>query len=899
MACRYSLSRLLVLAAIIPCWVGDFTLLAQRGDREGHEMTPPPAHWKIPAAPVVTADKALATFDLAEGFSAELVAAEPMVHDPVALAFDGNGRIWVAEMRGYMPDIDGHGEDLPTGRISVLEDTDDDGVADRHTVFLDGIVLPRAVALSGADKSLLYADNMTLYEVAIIETENEGPKAGNSVVVDAEYAKGGNPEHKPNGLRLALDNWIYSAKCDMRYRKIDGEWVKEKTEFRGQWGIDQDDQGRLFTNTNSNAVTAEEISPGLTERNPNHDFRTPVSTKLKDQSLWPSRINPGVNRGYMENTLNDEGYLRTPTAASGLAIYRGDQFPAEFYGNLFVNEPSANLVKRALIAETDGRFQISQAYDGHEFFTSTDERSRIVSCYTAPDGTLYLVDFYRGILQHVAYMTTFLRRQVEERGLDKPAGLGRIWRVVHEAKKRGPQPHLTNADGETLVAQLSHPNGWWRDTAQRLIVERQDDSVVSALRQLAGDQKADPRARIHAIWSLEGLGAYAAEDLAASFSASPEIAAQALRAAKSLADTTQRGAVIMACQGAISAENSSPVLRRQLLASLGVFASASGASGDTDARDIAFALLRETLGTPAEKDETTLAEDLAISGLAGHESDFLADVLTHQPDLSIGAPLVAVVTKAGDAGTIATMQSQILRTDEPHRGRLVRELAYAAAKLRRAPLAAELLAAASTDSSLQKPVVEGLLAGRKSVGNKFKRLALKDTPALLADKGGYPDEKKRVELAAIFDFSGIADEVFLKTKADLALFELGKKNYALVCGACHQPNGKGLASLAPPLVDSEWVNGPPKRLIALVMEGVMGPITVDGKLYTVPEIPPIMPGMRANPEVDDEKIASMLTYVRNEWGNAASPITSKMVKEWRDTQPLRAPFTPEELMEIK
>ncbi len=896
---RHSLSsRLAIAAVILPGWIGGQTLLAQRGDREGHEMDPPPAHWKIPAAPVITADRALETFALADGFSAELVAAEPFVHDPVALAFDGNGRIWVAEMRGYMPDIDGHGEDQPTGRISVLEDTDDDGVADRHTVFLDGIVLPRAVALTGADTTLLYADNQQLYEVDIIETENEGPRAGHSEVVDPDYAEGGNPEHKPNGLRLALDNWIYSAKSDMRYRKIDGEWVKEKTEFRGQWGIDQDDQGRLFTNTNSNAVTAEEIPPGVTERNPNHDFRAPVSTKLKDQSLWPSRINPGVNRGYMENTLNDEGYLRTPTAVSGLAIYRGDQFPSEFYGNLFINEPGANLVKRAVIDEQDGRFQISQAYQGHEFFTSTDERSRIVSCYTAPDGTLYLVDFYRGILQHVAYMTTFLRRQVEERGLDKPVGLGRIWRVVHEDKDRGPRPQLTAADGETLVTHLSHPNGWWRDTAQRLLVERADPAVVPALRQLAGDEKADPRGRIHALWTLEGLGAFAAEDLASAFSASPEIAAQALRAARSLAGTTQVGAVVMACEGMVGAGQSSPVLRRQLLTSLGIFASAAG-DEDPDTRDVAYALLREILATPAEGNEATLGEDLAISGLTGNEAAFLADVLEHRPDLRIAIPLVATVVKTGDPETIASIQARVVALDEPHRGRLVREIAVAAAKLRRAPLAAELLAAAATDAGLQKPVVEGLLAGRKSVGAKFKRLALKETPALLVDQGGYADGKKRAELAAIFDFSGVADEVFLKTDADRALFDLGKKHYAVVCGACHQPSGKGLASLAPPLVDSEWVTGPPARLIALAMEGVMGPITVDGKLYTVPEIPPIMPGMRANPEVDDEKIAAMLTYVRNEWGNAASPITPAMVKQWRDQQPVRAPFTAEELMKVE
>ncbi|MCB1087010.1 MAG: dehydrogenase, partial [Verrucomicrobiae bacterium] len=324
--------RLVAIAsAIVPCWIADPTLFAQRGDREGHDMAPPPADWKIPPAPVVTADAAAKTFALPEGFHIELVAAEPLIHDPVALAFDGNGRIWVVEMRGYMPDIDGHGEDLPTGRISVLVDEDGDGKADRHTVFLDKLVMPRAVALTDNDRSMLYADGASLYQVAIVEGKDGLPTAGKQTMVDEDYAKGGNPEHKPNGLRYALDNWIYSSKCDRRYRRVDGKWIEEKTEFRGQWGIDQDDQGRLFTNTNSNCVSAEEIPAGLTVANPNHEFRSPVTTKLSKQTMWPSRLTPGINRGYMKDFLTDEGYLKAPTAVSGLAIYRGDQFPAEFH----------------------------------------------------------------------------------------------------------------------------------------------------------------------------------------------------------------------------------------------------------------------------------------------------------------------------------------------------------------------------------------------------------------------------------------------------------------------------------------------------------------------------------------------------------------------------------------
>src|SRR5690606_35594413 len=143
-------------------------------------------------------------------------------------------------------------------------------------------------------------------------------------------------------------------------------------------------------------------------------------------------INPGVNRGYMEGTLDEKGYLVKPTAVSGLAFYRGDQFPKAYYVQIFVPEPGGNLVKCLTVEEGEnGRRLLKSATPGREFLTSTDERSRIVNAHNAPDGSLYLVDLYRGILQHRVYMTSYLRAQVIERKLDEHIGLGRIWRVTH------------------------------------------------------------------------------------------------------------------------------------------------------------------------------------------------------------------------------------------------------------------------------------------------------------------------------------------------------------------------------------------------------------------------------------------------------------------------------------
>jgi glucose/arabinose dehydrogenase/mono/diheme cytochrome c family protein len=852
-------------------------LQAQNGDKPGHEMTPPPAEWKIPAAPVVSPAAAATTFALEKGFEVDLVAAEPMINDPVALAFDGNGRIWVAEMLGYMPDIDGKKEEETFGRISVLEDTDGDGKADKHTVFLEKYLLPRAVALVDADKTLLFADNQKLYEAEIIIDGKGNISAGKVTVVDEHFAEGGNPEHKPNGLLYAIDNWIYNAKCDQRYRKINGAWVKEKTEERGQWGITQDNYGRLFTNTNSNLISAEETAPGLTTRNPNFPFRSAVNTKIQNQKLYPSRINPGVNRGYMKGTLTEDGYLNTPTAASGMVVYRGDQFPEEFANNLFITEPAGNLVKRAVFTENGNGFRdIKSAYEGSEFLTSTDERSRMVHAYTAPDGTLYLIDFYRGILQHSAYMTSYLRAQVVERELDTPIGLGRIWRVKHSGGKvPGEAPKMEDESTVALVAHLSHPNGWWRDTAQRLIVERGGKEAVPALEKVIADD-ANELAVIHALWALEGLAQLRPATLAVAFSGShPRAIAEGVRAAESLVSTESADEVFGLLRPLANTENLH--LRRQLAGSLGLFG------------EKAIPVLAEMVKN-SEKD--TLTGDLAVSGLSGHElALFKALPATH----NLRAPLVETLVRRNVRGELDELAS-LLATPQGYGA-----LAKASVAMRRtdeAKILLGVLADAGTDPKIRKGILDGMLAGGKD--KKFKPMPVKELDALKGaeDLEGM-DSAKLKSLAKLFTVGSGEEAVFLVSEEHKRQFKEGEVQYQRICMACHQVHGNGQQYLAPPLVGSEWVLESEKRLVALVMDGVMGPIEVLGKTYTVPEIQPLMPGMRLNPEFTDEQIASILTYVRNAWGNGATPVSTEAVSRYRESVPARAPWSPEELKSVK
>jgi len=873
---RFPATFLRLGTAALPAFLA-IAASAQKGDKPGHEMDPPPAHWKIPPAPVVGPDKAAATMKLEEGFALDLVAAEPMLKDPVALAFDGNGRIWVAEMTGYMPDIDGKLENSTYGRLSVLEDTDDDGTVDKHTVFLEKFLLPRAVALVDADRTLLFADNEKLYEAEILIDGTGAITAGKVTVVDEEFAKGGNPEHKPNGLMRALDNWTYNAKSDLRYKKVDGKWIKEPTETRGQWGISQDDHGRLFTNTNSNLVSVEDLPPGVRSRNPHYTFRTNTTATMKDQKLWPSRINPGVNRGYQDGLLDEDGYLRKPTAASGLVVYRGDQFPSRYHGNVFINEPGGNLVKRAVLSEGANGFRtVKSATQGLEFFTSTDERSRIVNSYTAPDGSLYLVDLYRGILQHKEYMTSYLRAQVIERKLDQHIGLGRIWRVRHtEGKPLAKAPRMQQESSAELVTHLSHPNGWWRDTAQRLIVERGGDEAVPGLRALVAEGNNE-LAAIHAIWTLEGLGELDVATVKTALAMKqPRTVAEAVRAAESLAGTEQ-AEEIFALLAPLAGSDSLPV-RRQIAASLGSF-------GDPSVPVLA------KLASAPSKD--ALAGDLAAGGLPGRE---LALLKALPPKHNLRAPLIETLVKRNQREELAELT--VLLQDPGD----FNALARASSTQRRAEEAVALLALVaepSTAPETRKAIVEGLLSAAKD--KKFKPMPVKEIDELeVAAKNGFVDGSKRKQLAALFKVGTGEEEVFLLTDAHREQYKLGEAQYQRVCLACHQVHGNGQQFIAPPLVGSEWVLGSEQRLIAIVLDGVMGPIEVLGKTYTVPEIQPMMPGLRMNPEFTDEQLAAMMTYVRNTWGNGAPPVPTEAVTRYRESVAPRGPYTPEELMKVK
>ncbi len=699
-------------------------------------------------SPVLSARESLNKMQIEKGFKVQIVANEPLLNTPVALSFDERGRIWVVEMENYMPDSIGTGEDLPVGKIAILTDRNGDGKMDERKIFLDSLVLPRAICF--VENGILVAESPNLW---YYEIKNDKPL--NKTLVDADYAEGGNVEHQPNGLFRALDNWIYNAKSTKRYRKQGSKWLIERTHFRGQWGISQDDQGRLFYNNNSENLQGDYFSPGLGATNSNQSKLAGFSESIiKNNKVYPIRPNTGVNRAYMDGIIDDNLKLVNFTAACGPVIFNSNLFGPDYYGNAFVAEPSANLIKRNILSNDGNIVSGKQAYIGREFLASTDERFRPVNLYTGPDGALYIVDMYRGIIQHKTYLTPYLKSEIKARNLTQPLNYGRIYKVVPKGKKaRGfkfPQ------DSEKLIALLSDSNGWVRNKAQQILVDRSDKSIELPLREILRSD-SQSLARIHALWTMEGLGILKKDDVLALLKST---------------DWTLRRQALTVLPSVLTRENYKdflPVLIA-MLQDNDMLSAPYLAFLNPHIQVFDAAAARAILLDLSKKYASNIfISDAVISNLQNREPDFYKEFTGINPDTSL------VLSK-----------------------RL-------------------------------KKIVDDLA-------------------------------KKKVD-----------------APDPVKAFPKGIALYRSICQACHGADGNGINGLAPPLNNSDWVTGDKKRLAAVVLYGLNGPITVSKKLYKVPEVSGEMPGIASNTNFSDEDVAQVLSYIRGSWTNSADKISKEEV----------------------
>lgn len=460
-------------------------------------------------------------YQIEDGFELEVIASEPLLKAPVAIDFDSKGRIWVAQMPGYMNDMQGSDEDKPTGSIVILEDLDNDGIADHAKTFLDSLVMPRALA--HVYGGLLYSEPPFLY---FVDIKNDKPV--NRIVVDSIYAADGNPEHQPNGLLMNIDNWIYNAKSNFRYQRKNGIWKKEPTTFRGQWGISHDNFGRLYYNNNSQQLLGDHVLPNRLIRNKHFTPKAGVNRKLtNDQRVYPLHATT-VNRGYAPGVLNADSVLVNTTAAAGLMVYRGGIFPEGYDQNVFVSIPEGNLIKRNILSFTGDSTIAKQAWEGKEFLASTDEGFRPVSLNNGPDGSMYIVDMHRGMIGHHAYLSPYLKKKTEGTRLDTIVNFGRILKVKQHRVTVETNLDFDILDGHQLVYFLSDKNGWIRNRAQHYLIFKGMKDVIPELKILALDTENE-LGQLHALYTLEGLNSLSFDLLSeVATNSSPEVVATSL-----------------------------------------------------------------------------------------------------------------------------------------------------------------------------------------------------------------------------------------------------------------------------------------------------------------------------------------------------------------------------------
>jgi len=802
------------------------------------------------------------TFKIVPGYRVELVASEPLVNDPVAMTFDPDGRIYVCEMRGFMPNVDGKGDKEPVGTISVLEDTRGDGVMDKSTVFLDKLVLPRG--LCWTTDGILVAANGKIW---LCHVDRDLKCDDKKLICDYNP---GNPEHALNGLMPALDNWIYNAKEGIRLRKIEGRWVREANVGRGQWGITQDDYGYLVYNVNAQLIRGDLVpcyALNAQVANPS------INVQLyKEQQVWPIRPNTGINRGYIPSFLRPDGTMIEANANCGPVAYRGDNLPRELLGDVFISEPAGNLVRRQVFVTEKGVKSSKNAYDKFEFLASTDERFRPVNMYNAPDGTLYMVDMYRGIIQHGAFMTPFLRKEIVDRKLDTPIGLGRIFRIVHETTQPRKPVALSKANSAELVGLLSSANGWHRDMAQQLLVQRNDLSVVPELKK-AAVTGANALGRLHALWTLEGLGKLDTELLLTLLSdKESSVRASAVCLCRNVVNRQPDPAYIQ--ELAPLATDSDKNVRMQLAMTLGLV-------NTSLADETLEPIMKEAAG------DAVLLESL-LAGFSGREAEFLAARIT-LPSWAKAEPWRQKLLTAS-AGLLWRQRQPLA---------ILRFL--------------HLVGGQSEEQAWQQiALLEGLTSmpakGGKGMGfgapQPPRVVTLPTVPEALEKLRHSPNSRLTAaaeSMAKQLNWPGkdgkplpVAPPLSAKYQA---LYDLGRKEYMDLCAACHHAAGYGDAGKGPALLDSEWLDFSDERLVRLVLYGIRGPISVAGEPFNQGGALE-MPGMYQ--ALDDQKIAGILTFIRREWREKAPPIEPETVTRIRAATSGRTDqWTEKELLQIK
>jgi putative membrane-bound dehydrogenase-like protein len=474
--------------------------------------------------------EALKSFKLREGFRIELFAAEPHVMDPVEMVFDEQGNAFVVEMPDYpfRPE-DGNG----AGKIKVLQDTDSDGRIDRTVIFADSLL--EATSMLPWKNGLLVTT--APYILYLKDTNADLIADTREILFSGFFAN--NSEAQITSLRFGVDNWIYAANngqagevtfsrkpdapplpmsgADFRFRLDRGQFELETG--AAQFGQTMDDWGHRFITQNTLHIRHVVIPWRYLHRHPHLPSKNSV-TNISDHDLemyqetpppyWRAERTTRRQKQYAEEKLDRVEYADDHfTGCSGGTVYDGDAFPAEYYGNVFTGDVAGNLVHRDILETPRGQPTFVAKRDegekSREFLTSSDPWFRPASFTVGPDGLLYVVDMYR---QHIETPLSIPEDLKADMDFLNGSDRGRIYRIIPENfdYNKTPKGKLKDIETREYIELLAHPNRWWRLQAQRILLEKQDASVIPKIKQLYAEHQ-DPRVRLHALYVLEGLNA--------------------------------------------------------------------------------------------------------------------------------------------------------------------------------------------------------------------------------------------------------------------------------------------------------------------------------------------------------------------------------------------------------
>ncbi|MGV3532223.1 MAG: PVC-type heme-binding CxxCH protein, partial [Chthoniobacteraceae bacterium] len=484
---------------------------------------------EVPHLAPTLPDKALTTFQVRPGFAMQLMAAEPLIEDPVAIAFDEDARLYVVEMRDYS-----ERRDEKLGRVKLLEDTDGDGRYDKASIFAEGLAWPTGIVCWDGGVFVMAAPDLLYFK----DMDGDRKADVHSLIFTGfgNQAQKLNVQALPNSLQWGPDQRIHgalggnaslvtnfarhgSAKIELRGRdfSFDPRHMGLRPESGGgQFGMTFDETGRKFVCANSRHLMQVMYEDRVATKVSDYPLPAPAIDIAADgpqaevfrrspEEAW--RVirtkwrTTGVVPGMIEGGGRSSGYF---TSASGVTIYKGDAWPAEHRGDVFIADCGSNLIHRKkLTGDLVRHGTRAPGEERSEFVASTDNWFRPVAFANAPDGNLWVIDIYREVIEHPWSLPETLKQHLDlNRGNDR----GRLYRLVPDAHTDRIAPRLRAASTAKLVELLQHANGWHRETAARLLHQRQDPQAVAALKSLAADSPA-PATRILALHVLRGMDA--------------------------------------------------------------------------------------------------------------------------------------------------------------------------------------------------------------------------------------------------------------------------------------------------------------------------------------------------------------------------------------------------------